>query len=102
DVGATVDLVTDQPLRRHVVGCNRTARAGTRVEGSHRAEPEPSQKGPAIFGEEDVRRLDVAVHGGARVRVVERGRVRTQEVDDADRLVALAVAQHAVDGGPWH
>ena len=54
-----------------VVRCHWPCRARSVAERRDGPQTEARQHGPAVLGKQDVRRLDVTMDGGARVRVVQ-------------------------------
>ena len=103
DVGARVDLVAGELLGRHEVGgADPVAGGGQAGVGPHRlGEAEVGEVG-VLAVEQDVGRLDVAVHEPDGVRGVERGAdLEADRRDPGGRDHALA-GQQALQVGPVH
>ena len=98
DVGARVDALVDDLLGRHVLGARddgpRTCQVAFRV--GLLCEPEVAEVHVVAAREEDVGRLDIAMHQAAGVGGVERG---ADLVDDTRRSARFEVALRG-DQGP--
>ena len=86
DVGLAVDVMAERLLGRDVVrGAEHAAVGGEPVVAQRAGDPEVGDLGRALGVQQDVLRLDVAVHDRVRVRGAERAgdldRVRQRLVD---------------------